>query len=176
MAWIPYAIQGAGLLMSALGTSSASRAQKEEGRRRAVAAEFGAQEMELQAGQALADGGLAGREQRRQMQFAEDRIRVIAAAQGGSADPSVVNLLSRVSGEKAYRQALALYEGENRARTLRAQAKVARMSGDLATAAAIDQSRATQIHGYGQTLQMGASLYQRYNQPSPEAPAKEEWV
>lgn len=171
MAWIPIAIQGASMLAGFIGGQDAKAARKQEAARRQAAANAAADEMEIQAVEAVGAGYREAREVGRQQQFAIDRIRVLAASHGGSADASVVNLIGRAKGDQAYRMAVSVYEGETKARTLRYQAKVARVTGDLDAARMLDEAKATGINTVVNTVQMGSSLYQRFNTPSADGPS-----
>ena len=156
-------LAAAGIGLQVYGMMDSRKAARKEAARRQLAANMAAADMEMEATQALAQSQLIAKEQSRQFKIMTDQVRVMAAAQGGSADPSVVQLVARSEGEGAYRAARALYEGESRARSLRRQAQIARVTGDLQAATAADQGRASLIEGSGRLFQMGTSLYDRFN-------------
>lgn len=58
------------------------------------------------------------------------RQRAVASASGGSAtDPTVLDLMGEAAAEGAYQKAVALFEGEARARGLENQAAIRRQRG-----------------------------------------------
>lgn len=75
--------------------------------------------MEQQAGQERAASQRAAIAQRKQGNLVSSRARAVAAASGGGAlDPTVMDIMSGIEGEADYRTALALYEGDERAKGL----------------------------------------------------------
>lgn len=62
-------------------------------------------------------------EQQRQARLLESRALAVAAASGGGAsDPTVVNTIANIAGEGEYRALTALYNGEEQALGLEAEA------------------------------------------------------
>lgn len=96
--------------------------------RRAADAE--AAQLRINAGQAQAASQLAAQDvEQRTKQLASRALAVAAASGGGASDPNVVNAISSIAGEGAYRKAVALYQGEERARELEGAADAAQYRG-----------------------------------------------
>jgi hypothetical protein len=84
------------------------------------------------AGQEIAASQRAALIQQRKGEYALSSLIARAAADGGGAsDPTVLNLASRISGESAYKQALAIYQGDESARGLNQQAMEDNYSGKV---------------------------------------------
>lgn len=162
MAWIPATMMTVGTLMNISGGLGEMKSLKVGAARKMAEGEWNALEAERDAQTAIGISQLQAREQERQGQFIEDRIRVIAAAQGGGSDPSVVNLLGRAAGEKAYRAAVALYEGEDQSRSLRIKAQAIRYQATTEAAAMLDERKAKKRQIIGSTLMMGSSMFGRF--------------
>lgn len=95
-----------------------------------TAAEFAAEQAEVNAGQQLAAAQRDAVEERRQAKLVASRAIAVAAASGaGASDPSVSFLVGRIKGEGTLRAANALYAGEDRARQLRMAAAAKRYEG-----------------------------------------------
>lgn len=135
-----------GNVMSAFGAADDGRADR-------VAAEYRAAQMRVGAGQELAASQReAITAQQQSKRIASRALAVAAASGGGASDPTVVKLISDISAEGAYRQAIALYEGQDRARTLMAQADATEYEGKLA-------AKAGNRSGIGGLIKTGASLF-----------------
>jgi hypothetical protein len=97
-----------------------------------------------------------------------------AASGGGASDPTVVNLIARNAGESAYRQAVALYGGDEAARTMQLQADAREYEGKQAQVNSYANATA-QGMGARATLLKGmareASLYLRFGAGGPKTEA-----
>lgn len=143
----------AGTLFEVGGAGMAAEGAKAAAARRQAALGFEAEQLRVQAGQSVAAAQHAAREQRRQADLLQSRAIAVAAASGGGvSDPTVVNILGKIAGEGAYRAGLAIYEGEERARTLRMGAAARDYEGALAIEAG---DLAADAYG----MQAGASLF-----------------
>ena len=121
MAWIGAVVGVVGSLLSANASKQAGKQQK--------------QLDYVQAQQVEAVASHQAENERRRTKLVVSRAQALAAAGGGSAtDASVLNVISDIEGEGAYRASMALYEGENQASAIRA-------GGDMANEAA--KQRAT---------------------------------
>lgn len=167
-AFIPLAMSVGGSILGAMGASEASDASIVMGQRQREAAQFKAQQLRSHALQTVAASQRAGDTEERQARLLQSRALAVAAASGGGAsDPTVMNLISGIAGEGSYRRAIRLYEGEDRARTLRMQADAAVYEGDLAVEGAASQSQAYQTQGMSSLFKggssiVGSSLFQKY--------------
>lgn len=141
------AIGGAALKAggSIFGGLSANKAAKAEAR-----------QLETQAGLERATSQRQAMEERRQARLLNSRALAVAAASGGGADdPSIVNLMSDIDGEGAYRALAALYEGETEAQGMEAQAKARRKEGKNAKIAGF-------INAGSSLLGAGSSMMEKY--------------
>lgn len=116
--------------LSAYATKEQGKAGIEAAKRRAILKENEAVQAEQNAGQAIAAAQRVRDEQTRQATLVASRAQAVAAASGGGAsDATVVNLISRIKGEGAYRGMVAVYQGEEQARKLRLVASTKRYEG-----------------------------------------------
>ena len=144
--------KAAGLLsQGAGGVEAASRSKQ--------AAEFQAQQLEINSGQALASS------QRRAYLKGLEGQRLISAikarAGAGGADPTVLNIIAQAEASRAYAMQVERYEGKDTARTLNMKAAATRYQADLSVADAKSAKRGYDFAAFG-TLAEGASLFQKY--------------
>src|SRR5204863_7102116 len=88
-----------------------------------------------------------------------------AASGAGASDPTVLHVLAQTSGEGAYRQALAMYEGEAQARLDKMRAAATRFEGETAESDAAMAKRQYNIGALNTVLTGGiktASMFDRY--------------
>lgn len=124
----------AGTLLGAQSQRSAGRAQaraiKAEAEAKRRAAEFEAAQHEEVAGELIAASHRAAYEERKNAALLASRAQAVAGGSGaGVSDPTVVDIINQISGEGAYRAALALQEGEQAAKKHRMSAKSLRETG-----------------------------------------------
>lgn len=157
-----------GTLTSASGKGQQGEAAVEQAEQAAlneeVSAEYEARQAEYLANQAQAVSQKEALEQRRVTALVASRALAVAAGSGaGASDPTVVDLLSNIYAEGAYRSALALYEGEEQARSYKVAAEARRLSGESASAAAIavgrDTAKASETSMMSTLLSGGSSLF-----------------
>jgi len=125
--------------------------------------EFEARQLDQQAGQVFAASQRDMLDERKRTELIASRALAIAAAGGGAADVSAVNIIADIRGEGAYREALAIYKGEEEAQRLREAARLTRKEGKTIEKGGLDQKRAynTQAISYG--VKGAGSMYERYN-------------
>lgn len=140
-------IVGAGV--SLFGTIKSAKAQQsqakesvaqaqEAAKNEYISAEYEARQAEYLAGQARAASQRNAFEERRMAALLASRTLAVAAGSGaGASDANVVQTLNQIYMEGAYRSALAMYEGEEQARTYEVSAQARRLSGKSAASAAI---------------------------------------
>lgn len=153
-------------VLSVEGDLARGRAASLIGARRKAALDFEAKQLEIEAGQAVAAGQRNSDDIARKVDLVNSAALARAAASGaGASDPTVMAVLARTKGEGAYRQALAMYEGEAQARLDRLRASAATFEGDTALldagrarSAANNTAAATLLSGAAKT----ASLYDKY--------------
>jgi hypothetical protein len=125
MAWIGAIIAGVGALDSASAEEAAGEANLLE-------AKYEAALVERDAGQELAvSQRQAMIEKKNADLFASRALAVAAAGGGGVSDPSVANIIADITGEGAYRQALALYSGKDTAMKMREESTNIRRRGEI---------------------------------------------
>lgn len=159
MSWLPVAAA----VVSIAGNVQAGNAAKRAAIQQQAEAQYAAEQMRVNAGQALAAAELAAQEERRQGELVQSRAIALIAAQGGSmTDPSAVALLSRNAGETAYRSAVAIYKGQEEARQMEAGAIASVTSGNAAAQTGRDMAKAYSTRAFGDLLNGGNSLYNKY--------------
>lgn len=166
--FLPVAFSALGMMANLAGANQAASAARVSGERARVAAQFEAAQLEQMAGQSVAVSQAEAREQQRQARLIQSRaIAVAAAGGGGVSDETIVRLISRQAGEGAYRSAVALYKGEERARSLRLQASAKLYEGDLAAESAEDRASAYRTSAIGSALTNAGTLFSRYGMGGP---------
>jgi hypothetical protein len=160
-----------GLALQAVGGAEARKDAKEIAKKKRQAAEFEAIQLEQQANDALATSQRTLFNEKRTEKLVQSRALTLAAASGGASDPTVIRIISGIASEAAYRQNLAIYQGEDRARSLRLAAQANRFSGEIGAAASLAQGNAIATQAAGQVIGGAGSLYARYGYGSPSSPA-----
>jgi len=167
MPYIGAATSIAGTLMSAKGQKNAGKAAvrqaEETSKNEMVAAEYEARQADYLAGQSKAVAQRGAFEERRMAALLASKTLATAAASGaGASDQNVVSILNNIYAEGAYRSALAMYEGEEQARSYEVQAQSRRLSGKSAASAALSEgksaARASSLNATS-TLLSGASSF-----------------
>jgi len=139
------------------------------------ASDFQAAQLRQNASDTRGSGQRAAADEDRKAQLVTSAALASAAASGGGAsDPTVVNIIARTASEGAYRRAVALYQGDDRARAMNLQADAKQYEGGsvLANSAMVAGAQA-----FGATTSLlkgsarGASLYQRFGGGGPGAMA-----
>lgn len=135
------------------------------------AADFQAEQLRQNAGQAQAGAQRSAADEERKAKLVTSAALASAAASGGGAsDPTVTNIIARTASEGAYRRAVALYQGDDRARAMNLQADAKKYEGGnvLANSAMVAGAQT-----FGATTSLlkgaarGASLYQRFGGGGP---------
>lgn len=145
---MPALMIGGGLL-SASGQMTAANAKAAELR-------YEADQLDVQAGLKRATSQRQAIDEKRQATLALSRGLAVSAASGGGADdPTVVNALSGIAGEGEYRALTQLYNGEETARGMEAEAAAKRRG-------ASSTQSAGRLSALGTVLSTGASVYDRY--------------
>ena len=138
-----------GSVLKAGGTIFSSQAQ-------AKSLKNEARQLDTKAGLERASSQREAMEERRKARLLQSRGQAVAAASGGGADdPTIVNLMADIAGEGEYRSLTALYEGNERAFGLEAEAKARRKEAKNAKIAGYIDAGSTLIGA-------GSSMAQRY--------------
>jgi hypothetical protein len=147
----------------AAGYQQAAEASRVAGRRKNVAAQYEAQQLEQAAGQSIAASQRDSLEEKRRADLAASRALALAAASGGGAsDTTVVNIISKLKGEGSYRSAVALYRGEDQARRLRMGGKAKRYEGAIAEEGGIYEGAGYETMSTAATIKGVGSLFESY--------------
>ena len=163
MAWFPIAAAIVGTVLSVAGSQKQASAAKAAGDRTREAKGYEAAQLEINAGQAEAAGQRRSEDQLRRSRLVASRALAVSAASGGGAsDSTIETIISDIAGEGAYRAGVELYQGEERARQLRAGADAALFEGEAAVAGGNERARAYQTQAFGSALSSGGSLYAKY--------------
>lgn len=168
-----------GQFLSAFSHIRAGRAERQ-------AAAFEAAQLRESAGQAQAAGQYAAADAALRSKLVASRALAVAAASGGGAsDPTVVSAIAGVAGEGAYRQALALYQGDERARELLTSADAAEYRGAVrasgqgrAAIGDVVNAGASAVAGGARTRSLlrdyqGSSLRTKYGGEGPQMASKD---
>lgn len=160
------ALQAGSTVLSASGQIAKGNAAVGVGSRRRAQLEFQAQQLEAEAGQAKAVGQVGAQDMARQVALVKSSALARAAASGaGASDPSVLAVMANIGKEGAYRQALALYEGEAQSRLDLMRASAARFEGATNVADAAQVKKQSEIGAASTVLAGGAkglSMYEKY--------------
>jgi hypothetical protein len=128
-------------------------------------------QLEQQAGQVVSAAQLDAAEERRRTDLIASRAVAVAAAGGGGVhDPTVANIIADIHGEGAYREGVALYQGEEQARRLKMGASNALSEGALLEQAGKDRQKAHDLEAWGSAARGASSLYSRYTDPNLKKP------
>lgn len=169
-AWVGTAMAVAGAVSSIAGGFSAASAAKTTAQRQKTEADFEAAQMAQAGGQAIASSQREAIEQRRQARLLQSRAIAISGASGaGVTDPSVLNLIGDIAGQGSYRAAVALYQGEDKARQLNMGATAKLYEGDVALETGRNKAKAYQLQGITGALGSASTLFGRFGAGGPKA-------
>ena len=151
------AITGAfGSGMKASGQMESGKAARLTGEAQQRAAEYQAQQLDTNAGQAQAVAQRAAMEEVRKSMLLQSRAIAVSAASGGGAlDPTVMALVSGLSKEGQLALETQIYGGDERARGMREQAKATRYEGAQRAEAGRTAEKAARMSA-GSTIISGA--------------------
>lgn len=167
----PGSVNGAGTALDVIGQIIGAQSHIQFGQQAREAAQFQADQMRQNAGQAQAASQRQAYNADIQTKLVMSRALAVAAASGGGAsDPTVVNTMARIASEGAYRKAVALYQGDEAARRMEMQAQATEYQGKE-TQANSNLVGASQFLSAGTSLMRGmargASLRQKYGGDGP---------
>lgn len=127
----PVALNNQGATLSNWGQGFGAFATLLYGIQSKRAAEFAAAQLRSNAGQAQAASQRQAYEVDKATQLATSRALAVAAASGGGAsDPTVVGMMANLAAEGSYQKEIALYSGDEQARSMRAKADTVEYEGD----------------------------------------------
>lgn len=165
--WDAILSQG-GYYAQAFGMFMQGQSYLQHGAAQATAARFAGDQMRMNASDAIGASDRTAYDIQRQADYiASTQLARAAASGGGASDPTVMNLIARTKGEAAYKQAIALYEGQSRARSLRMGAAGEEFTGR-------DEMRQGRLAAFGASIgsasvlaKGGVSLYTKYGGGGP---------
>jgi hypothetical protein len=135
-------------ISGALGTLLSARGEYASGANANRAMKYRARQLEQNAGQAQAEASVAAQEESRKSELIASRaMAVVAASGGGTLDPTVVRILQGIDAEGSLATATQLYNGDERARGMRDQAKADRYEGRLHRSAGRKKALSTILSG-----------------------------
>jgi hypothetical protein len=138
-----------GTAMSAMSSVTQGNALKKQ-------ADFEAGQMDQKAGQTVAEGLQAAKEERRQAMLLKSRAVALNAAGGGSgADVSTNKIISDIAGEGEYRALTKMFQAKETAAYYKDSANAKRYEGKQAKKAYI-------MEGIGTALKGGSDWYKNY--------------
>lgn len=166
---LPFAMVG----MSAASTMMSSNAQQLQGaalvqqaQRKQTEANFEADQLDIQAGQAQAVAQRGAENATLQSKLLNSTVIARAAASGaGASDPTVMSVVARNAQFGAYNRGVALYEGSESARVDRMKANALRYAGDIGIADAVTAQKVADQGATATALSGGvktASLASKY--------------
>ena len=154
-----------GLVAGVAGSAAQANAARKSGKRGQQAKEYEARQYETQAIQSVASAQRDMLNERKKKELVVSRAQALAAFGGGGvSDPTVQNIISDIDSEGAYREAVALYQGEEEARKLNEAASLARKEGVIIREGGNELAKAHAIQGVASAAQGISSLYGKYNQ------------
>lgn len=146
--------------LKAMGQIGQGNALVEGAQRRQQAANFEAEQLRVNAGQAQAS---AQRDAFFEGQKADLLASSIRARMGaGASDPTGLNILSQVMARRAYNMQAALYGGQDKARLMEMQAKSRQYDAALGVEDAKAGRNAQRFSAIGTLASGAASLYEKY--------------
>ena len=152
--------------LKAVGIIGQGSAAVEAAKRRQQAADFEAQQLEINAGQAQA---AAQRQAYLKGMEGEQLISAIRARSGaGGADPTVLNVIAQAMSKQAYNVQASLYQGQEQSRLMKMQAQGKRYDAALGLEDARATRRGAAVSAIGALAEGGTSLYQKYWAKDPE--------
>lgn len=131
-----------------------------------AAADLSASGLESAGDQAVAASQRRAQEELRRSKLLSSRALAVAAASGaGASDPTVVDIISGIAGEGAYRSELALYEGREAKRAMDAKADAARYQGKQARGASYINAATS----------FGKTMFDKYGGGGPDGGLTDAW-
>jgi hypothetical protein len=165
---LPGALEVGGTLLSAYGQNEQGDAALEKGIGENALAQFQAEQMRQNANSAVAASQRQVVDVQRQADMIASRALAVASMNGGASDPTVINMIARTAGEAAYRQSIALYQGQDKARALNLQADATEYAGSRAEQAGRETKSASDIGVLSTLIKGGSSLYSKYAGGGPK--------
>lgn len=169
MQYLPAAMIAFSSGLKAIGSWGQGDAIVQGAQRRQQAAEFEAQQLMINAGQARA---AAQRDAHFKNLEGEQLISAIRARAGsGGSDPTVLNIIGQAMARQAYNASAAIYGGDEKARLMTMQAQGKRYDAALGLADAKSARSSYRLGAVGALAEGAAGLYEKYWPKNAETPA-----
>ena len=167
------AMGGIGTILNLIGNLKAAGASSRAGSAQRAAADFEAAQIRQLAGQTVASSQRDSATERLKQELLTSRAIAVAGASGGAVtDPTVQKILTDITGRGTYNHAVALYQGEEKARQMNLAADAKTYEGVIAEQGGEQRAAAYRIGALGGLATGGASLYGKYGLGGPKkAPA-----
>lgn len=162
--WLSEALQGGSTILGTAGQIAKGNAAVQVAKGRQIESQYEAGQLDTEAGMSRGVGMRNAADIARNVELINSAALARAAASGaGASDPTVMNVLAKTAGEGAYRQTLAMYEGEAQARLDTMRASALRYEGDLSMTEAQTAEKATDIGAASTLLTGGANMLSMYS-------------
>ena len=156
-----------GSIMSAIGSMVSAGTARQVGSAQKTASYFTAQQQDDAANNVIGAGQRLAMNEDLKAKLLASRAMAVAGASGGDVgSPGVVKVISDIAGRGAYNAGIALYDAEDKARTLRMGATASRYEGDVAEAGGKSKAAAYLFGGAGNAAN-AASLFSKYGRGGP---------
>lgn len=190
MSWVAVGVAAASMVVSYSAGQDAKKAagkqaslEEQAGAQRQQAANFEASIMETQATARVAAAQRDMLDAQRVTALTQSRAQALAAASGGGASsPTALTVIGKIAKQGALNAGMALYNGEEQARTLRLQAVQTRLSGQFDAENANLQADVTRQSGQAKEMQADAQvissaggLYGKYGGRGPSGGGKTDY-
>ena len=156
-----------GAVMNTIGGMVSAGTAQRVGSNQRTAAYFTAQQQDDAANNVLAAGQRMAMSEDLKAQLLASRAMAVAGANGGDVtSPGVTKIISDIAGRGAYNAGVALYDAEDKARTLRLSASGSRYEGDVAEAGGRSKA-ASYLFGAAANSAAASSLFSKYGRGGP---------
>ena len=146
----PALMGGFGTGLQVAGAISSGNAARDAGVAQQRAAEYSAKQLDVNAGQSEAASQQAAIEEARRSALLQSRALAVAGASGaGALDPTVLRIISGVAAEGELASETQIYQGSERARAQRDQARATRYEGEQRAIAGETARRSSYLSAAG---------------------------
>lgn len=159
--WGPV-LEGFGTGMDFFGKLQQADALSQYGEAAQRSAAATADQLKVNAGQAVAASQYQMLELRRQGDVQMSRAKALLSASGGGTDPTTVSLLARLQGAQDQAVENAKYKGLSEEQALLTKSKMTRYQGQLDQWSAEQQANASQNSAFGGLIKGAIGMWDKY--------------
>lgn len=157
-----------GSIMSAIGSMVSAGTAVRTGTAQKNASYFTAKQQDDAANNVLAAGQRTAMNEDLKAKLLASRAMAVAGASGGDVgSPGVTKVIADIAGRGAYNAGIALYDAEDKARTLRLGATASRYEGDVMQSGGQSKAAAYMFGAAGNAA-TAASLFSKYGRGGPK--------